>query len=110
MRAIYAVAKYGARRSKPHLVAAERRFDRSGLAVIRCLVRMTSAQHLNAAQASATGGRTLEVFRTRRASNHAGSIQAGHADQSGDVLEIGSGISNLSAHRRQRDERRVIRP
>ena len=58
---------------------------------------MTSAQHLNAAQASAIGGRTLEVFAdTPRINRWIYSKLA--ADVHGDVLEIGSGIGNLSAH------------
>jgi len=58
---------------------------------------MTSAQHLNAAEASATGGRTLEVFAdTPRINRWIYSKLA--ADVHGDVLEIGSGIGNLSAH------------
>ena len=58
---------------------------------------MTSAQHLNAAQASATGGRTLEVFAdTPRINRWIYSKLA--ADVHGDVLEIGSGIGNLSGH------------
>jgi len=58
---------------------------------------MAVAQHINAAQASAIGGRTLEVFAdTPRINRWIYSKLA--ADIHGDVLEIGSGIGNLSGH------------
>ena len=58
---------------------------------------MMGAQHLSAAQTSTTGGRTLEVFAdTPRINRWIYSKLA--ADVHGDVLEIGSGIGNLSAH------------
>ncbi|HEY7371473.1 MAG TPA: class I SAM-dependent methyltransferase [Polyangia bacterium] len=58
---------------------------------------MNVAQHMNAADASAVGGRTLEVFAdTPRINRWIYSKIAPHVR--GDVLEIGSGIGNLSGH------------
>jgi SAM-dependent methyltransferase len=58
---------------------------------------VTVAQHINAEEASAVGGRTLEVFADTPRINHwIYSKLAPHVH--GDVLEIGSGIGNLSGH------------
>jgi SAM-dependent methyltransferase len=55
------------------------------------------AQHISAGDASAVGGRTLEVFAdTPRINRWIYSKIAAHIH--GDVLEIGSGIGNLSGH------------
>jgi SAM-dependent methyltransferase len=54
-------------------------------------------QHINAEEASAVGGRTLEVFAdTPRINRWIYSKLAPHIR--GEVLEIGSGIGNLSGH------------
>lgn len=56
---------------------------------------MNVAQHINAQDVSAVGGRTLEVFAdTPRINRWIYSKLAPHVH--GDVLEIGSGIGNLS--------------
>ena len=56
---------------------------------------MTAVQHIDPQQASAIGGRTLEVFTgTPRLNAWLFSKLAPHVH--GDVLEIGSGIGNLS--------------
>lgn len=58
---------------------------------------VTVAPHINAEQASAIGGRTLEVFAdTPRINRWIYSKLAPHVQ--GDVLEIGSGVGNLSEH------------
>ena len=58
---------------------------------------MNVAQHISADEASAVGGRTLEVFAdTPRINRWIYSKIAPHVH--GDVLEIGSGIGNLSGH------------
>lgn len=58
---------------------------------------MTVAPHIDPEQASAVGGRTLEVFHgTPRINAWLFSKLAPHIN--GDVLEIGSGIGNLSRH------------
>ncbi len=56
---------------------------------------MTAVPHIDPRQASAVGGRTLEVFTgTPRLNAWLFSKLAPHVH--GDVLEIGSGIGNLS--------------
>ena len=58
---------------------------------------MNVAQHISAEEASAVGGRTLEVFAdTPRINRWIYSKLAPHVH--GEVLEIGSGIGNLSGH------------
>lgn len=60
-------------------------------------VDVTVTQHISAQEASAVGGRTLEVFAdTPRINQWIYSKLAAHVH--GDVLEIGSGIGNLSGY------------
>jgi SAM-dependent methyltransferase len=67
---------------------------------------MTVVQHINAKEASQVGGRTLEVFAdTPRINRWIYSKFAPHIR--GEVLEIGSGIGNLSEHI-VRDATRVV--